>query len=224
VSAAYTGEVLDAEPVPEQPRPYDAGTPIAGRHPATMPELPPVVVEGPIVMSAPADAIQLPRQRRSEDQRYTAAPAYGDPRRGNEPARPASAEPRNDALSALRRRVPGSQLPAETGPALASTPPSTDDALAAREAFEAFEAGVTRAQWEVIEADMASPPAAGHAPLARRVPGASMPVSEPMNKTPPASPTRPLDPDAARDLIEQFEHGVARALNETRPQHEGQPR
>jgi hypothetical protein len=118
--------------------------------------------------------------------------------------------------------VPGTQLPAETGATFAATPPSADDAEAARQAFEAFEAGVSRAQWDVIEADMSSPPAAGHAPLARRVPGASLPVSEPMNPTPVASPAQPLDPDAARDLIEQFEHGVALAMHETR--HEGQSR
>jgi signal transduction histidine kinase len=190
-------EVYVAEPV-GQPR-YDPGQPIAGRHPAAIPELPPVVMEGPIVMSAPPDAIQLPRQRTPGDQRHTGEPANGH--------------------GQLRRRVPGDQLPRETGPRMATAPPSTDDALAAREAFEAFEAGVSRAQWDVIEADMASPPAAGHAPLARRVPGASLPVTGPMNPTPVATPTQPLDPDAARAQIEQFEHGVAMALHETR--HEG---
>ncbi|HET6532223.1 MAG TPA: ATP-binding protein [Actinoplanes sp.] len=183
-------------PMADQPR-YDPGQPIAGRHPAAMPELSPVVMEGPIVMSAPADAIQLPRQRTPDSQRAGGA-------------------------GPLRRRVPGSQLPAESGPHPVAAPPSTDDAVAAREAFEAFEAGVTRAQWDVIEADMSSPPAAGHPPLARRVPGASLPVTEPMNPTPVATPAQPLDPDAARQLIEQFEHGVAMALHET--QHEGQPR
>ncbi|HEV8173456.1 MAG TPA: histidine kinase, partial [Actinoplanes sp.] len=123
-----------------------------------------------------------------------------------------------------RRRVPGSQLPPEAGSRLPTAPPSTDDALAAREAFEAFEAGVSRAQWDVIEADMSSPPAAGHPPLTRRVPGATLPVNEPMRTNPPANPAGPLDPDAARALIEQFEHGVTLALNETKPEHEGQPR
>jgi hypothetical protein len=33
-----------------------------------------------------------------------------------------------------------------------------------------------------------------------------------------------LDPEAARAMVEQFEYGVALALNETQPQHEGQPR
>ena len=217
---SYEAPVYDAEPMPmpDQRHPYDAGTPVAGRHPAAMPELPvahpttgryadteaPVVMEGPIVTSGPAEAIQLPRQRTGDD-----------PRNGDQ---------RNGGQSPLRRRVPGNQLPVETGPKVAAVAPSTDDALAARDAFEAFEAGVSRAQWDVIEADMASPPAAGHPPLARRVPGASLPVSEPMNPKPPASPTQPLDPDAARALVEQFEYGVALALNETQPLHEGQPR
>ncbi len=209
----------EAGPMPDR-RPYDSGTPVAGRHPAAMPELPAVVMEGPIVMSAPSDAIQLPRQRTPDDHRYG-----GDPRRGaDEPPRPVSAEPRNGGPAPLRRRVPGSQLPTETSAKVSATPPSPDDAVAARDAFEAFEAGVSRAQWDVIEADMASPPAAGHPPLARRVPGASLPVSEPMRATAPATPAAPLDPDAARALVEQFEYGVALALNETQPQHEGQPR
>jgi len=113
----------------------------------------------------------------------------------------------------------------DTGPKLPVTPPTSDDALAAREAFDAFEDGVSRAHWDVIEQDMSSPPAAGNPPLLRRVPGATLPVGDPpMNPVPAASPAQPLDPDAARAQMEQFEHGVARALNETRPQPEGQPR
>jgi hypothetical protein len=89
--------------------------------------------------------------------------------------------------------------------------------------MEAFEEGVSRAQWEVIEADMSSPPAAGHPPLSRRVPGATLPLTEPMRPDPPATPASPLDPDAARALVEQFEYGVALALRETQPQHERRP-
>lgn len=220
---AYDQPAYGSPRVPDQaPRVYDAGTPVAGRFPDTVPapyadQEPPVVMEGPIVMSTPADAIQLPRQR----------PPMEDPSYSR-PAPPVSPAPRNgngSGSAPLRRRVPGNQLPIETGPKQPSVTPSTDDALAAREAFEAFEAGVSRAQWDVIEADMASPPAAGHAPLTRRVPGATLPVGDtPRNPTPPASPAQPLDPDAARALVEQFEYGVALALNETQPQHEGQPR
>jgi hypothetical protein len=56
------------------------------------------------------------------------------------------------------------------------------------------------------------------------VPGATLPMTEPMNADPPANPANPLDPDEARALVEQFEYGVALALRETQPQHEGQPR
>ncbi|WP_306216244.1 sensor histidine kinase [Actinoplanes sp. RD1] len=118
----------------------------------------------------------------------------------------------------LRRRVPGSQLPAETGLRLPAAPPTTDDALAAREAFDAFEAGVSQARWDVAEEAMAAPPAVGHPPLSRRIPGATLPAAEPPRAPTPAAPAQPLDADAARALMEQFELGVARALHETQPQ------
>jgi hypothetical protein len=166
---------------------FDPGTPVAGRAPVAVPEpaadTESPVVSGPIVMSAPADAIQLPRQR--------------------------------PATSSLRRRVPGTQLPTDTGTRLPSVAPSADDAEAARAAVEAFEDGVSRAQWEEL---------AGHRPLTRRVPGSTLPLTEPPNPDPPASPANPLDPDEARALVEQFESGVALALRETQSQHEGQSR
>ena len=206
VSEAQTYErAANDQPHPYEPHPYE-GEQSWDRRSADMPVTspadgpyagtePPIVMEGPIVMSAPAAAIELPRQRTPDNH------------------------------GGLRRRVPGSQLPIETGPKLPATPPTTDDAMAARDQLEAFEAGVSRAQWDVIEADMAAPPAAGHAPLARRVPGATLPVGSEKGPTPPPPPpAKPMDPDEARAQMEQFEYGVALALNEVRPQHEGQPR
>jgi hypothetical protein len=147
-------------------------------------------------VEAPARPVEVPRQRVGE-----AAP------------------------SGLRRRVPGSQAPLETGPRLPVVPPTSEDALAARDLVEAFEAGVTRAKWDVIEADLAAPPSAGHQPLARRTPGATLPVTSPQKPPPPVAPAKPMDPDEARDLIEQFEYGVALALRETgSQQHEGHQR
>ena len=213
------------QPVYEIQPGYGAGTPVAGRFPELPAELSASryveaehspVVEGPIVMSAPADAIHLPHQRTSPEQR---GPEQRSPEQRTGP------EARNGTGTPLRRRVPGNQLPVDSGPKLPSAPPTPDDALAAREAFEAFEAGVSRAQWDVLEQNMASPPAAGHPPLTRRVPGATLPVGEPSKiPVPPATPTQPLDPEAARAQMEEFEYGVARALNETQPQPEGQPR
>lgn len=72
-------------------------------------------------------------------------------------------------------------------------------------------------------ADPAGPPSVGQQPLARRTPGASLPETTPKNPNPPAT-SKPMDPDEARDLIEQFEYGVALALRESgQQQHEGQP-
>ncbi|MEU4562554.1 ATP-binding protein [Actinoplanes sp. NPDC023936] len=80
--------------------------------------------------------------------------------------------------------------------------------------------------WNVPVADPAppAPPTTpGSMPLTRRVPGATLPSDEPHRPTPPPAPAQ-LDPEAARALMDQFEYGVALALNESQPQHEGQPR
>ncbi|MEV4704612.1 nitrate- and nitrite sensing domain-containing protein [Actinoplanes sp. NPDC049316] len=224
---------LEAAPADHQV--YEA-TPVAGRFPAALPELPAAgrfsgpqhpVIDAPVVLPASASASVEALYQRPQPAAQPMSPAQPAAR----PVPPAivpqprtSPESRNGTASPLRRRIPGSQLPAETGPKLPAAPPTPDDALAAREAFDAFEAGVSRAQWDVIEQDMSAPPAVGHPPLTRRVPGATLPVSEPMNPTPPATPAQPLDPDAARALMEQFEYGVARAMQDSQPQHEGQPR
>ena len=210
---------------PVQPAAYDPGSPVAGRVPAAIPRLPmpELPAAGPALWDQPAapqppvpawnppavGAAPVPRQRADEDYRYRA---------------PAEAPATNGNGSPLRRRVPGSQLPTETSSPLPTAPPSAQDAIQARAALDAFEAGVSRAQWDVVETDMSSPPAAGHAPLARRVPGATLPMDEPHSPPPPPVVAPPMDPDAARALMEQFEYGVALALNETQPQPEGQPR
>ncbi len=187
---------LEAAPAPDRAPAADAGTPVAGRAPVAQPapdaESP--VVSGPIVMSAPPNAIQLPRQR--------------------------------TAPTPLRRRVPGTQLPADTGTRLSSVTPSAGAAEAARAAVEAFEDGVSRAQWAELAAstpvpDISTAPPVGEQTLTRRVPGASLPLSGPARADPPASPAGRLDPDEARALVEQFESGVELALRETQPQHEG---
>jgi signal transduction histidine kinase len=233
------------QPTYQQPAAYDPGAPVAGRVPAAIPQLPmpELPAAGPASWNQPsaaqptwgtpaqptwgtstwntppaAEPPAIPHQRVEEDYRYpTPLPASH-----SEPAAPAGLPPGTNG-SALRRRVPGNQLPTETGTKLPAVPPSPDDAVAARAAFDAFEAGVTRAQWDAAETDMSSPPSAGHAPLARRVPGATLPRDEPHSPPPPVA-AFPLDPDAARALMEQFEYGVALALNETQPQPEGQPR
>jgi signal transduction histidine kinase len=247
------------QPVAPQPM-YDLGAPVAGRVPASLPELPaagpsawnqqPVEIPQPSWNTPQPEAPAIPRQRTDEDQRYATPQAYAqptypetqpeqyaqpdpygqpdayaqpDPYAQPEPYAQPAAAPERGTGTPLRRRVPGSQLPAEPGVRPTIAPPSQDDAVAARAAFDAFEAGVSRAQWDVAETEMTAPPSAGHAPLARRVPGATLP-RDVQNTPPPPAPAPPLDPDAARALMEQFEYGVALALNETQPQPEGQPR
>ena len=304
----YAGQpVYDAEPVyspgpayqepaypaaggyPEPVQSFDMGTPVAGRVPAALPELPAaqpswsaeVAVQPSWNVPAPA-APAIP-----------AAPAA--PAIPAAPAAPIAAEPqRNGGSAPLRRRVPGSQLPAEGEKQQLAAPPSQDDALAARAAFDAFEAGVIRAhdtstsipapdfstptwdapapvaapqwdapapaasrwdtpapatpqwdapaqaaaqwdtpaqaaaQWDAPApvsppAPPAPPSANGGSPLTRRVPGASLPRDEMHQPIQPPAPST-LDPEAARALMDQFEYGVALALNESQPQHEGQPR
>jgi signal transduction histidine kinase len=275
----YAGQpVYDAEPVyspgpayqepaypsagsyPEPVQSYDLGTPVAGRVPSALPELPP---------AQPAWSAEAAVQPSWN------VPAPAAPEIPVAPPAPVTPEPqRNGTGAPLRRRVPGSQLPAESVPHQLAAPKSQDDALAARAAFDAFEAGVIRAhdtsvsipapdfsapswnspapvspppapqqwnspapvsappapqQWDAPRWETPAPPAPpappssnGGAPLTRRVPGATLPRDEMQPITPPAPST--LDPEAARALMDQFEYGVALALNESQPQHEGQPR
>ncbi|MEU4691818.1 nitrate- and nitrite sensing domain-containing protein [Actinoplanes sp. NPDC023714] len=280
-----------AEPVQS----YDMGIPVAGRIPAALPELPsapsaggnwnnesPVqpswneaqpawnAVEAPMASAIPPEAPQLPHQRAADNFGNSPA-AVPEPvhngSNGHNGHNGSHGHNGNGGPAPLRRRVPGSQLPAESGPQKHAAAPSADDALAARAAFDAFEAGVSQAQfdagttstsmpapqvsqpeWNVPStpswdtpapaatptwntpvaapapsAPPAPPTTPGSTPLTRRVPGATLPSDEPHRPTPPPAPAQ-LDPEAARALMDQFEYGVALALNESQPQHEGQPR
>ncbi|GAA3737895.1 nitrate- and nitrite sensing domain-containing protein [Plantactinospora mayteni] len=138
----------------------------------------------------------------------------------------------------LRQRVPGAQLPntaSRTRPEPTPADPSVVRAL-----IEEFEAGVRRAQREQqstpsgsasrANGTSAATPAATGAPprLNRRVPGANLSVplpTTPLGQTPAIA--GPGDPEEVRELMMQFESGVARALSEVRTEHrheEGTPR
>ncbi|WP_431973010.1 nitrate- and nitrite sensing domain-containing protein [Micromonospora haikouensis] len=147
--------------------------------------------------------------------------------------------------SGIRQRVPGASLP-HTSPVAGPVDATTADPAAARALVEEFEAGVRRAELHppatphpatappvsfrpaaappVSARPTAAPPVAAApaaaAPLladpprlTRRVPGANLAVPPPR----PAPPSDPGDPGEVRDLINQFEAGVARALREARP-------
>ncbi|MDG6100921.1 nitrate- and nitrite sensing domain-containing protein [Dactylosporangium aurantiacum] len=124
--------------------------------------------------------------------------------------------------SGLRRRVPGQQLP--TGPqrVVPEAPPTPADALAARDMIEQFEAGVRRADEHTVNGSTAGAPAvptqptptgSGPRPLRRRTPGAALPAMD-RPARPPAADATVHDPDTVRNLVEQFETGVARALRD----------
>ncbi|NBE81075.1 sensor histidine kinase [Micromonospora rubida] len=115
--------------------------------------------------------------------------------------------------SGIRQRIPGASLPS-TGPVAGPVDVPAADPAAARALVEEFEAGVRRAglrgpTGDPAEAD--TPPTPHQ--LSRRVPGANLTVSPPR----PLPVTDPGDPAEVRDLINQFEAGVARALREVRP-------
>ncbi|MFI7603745.1 nitrate- and nitrite sensing domain-containing protein [Micromonospora sp. NPDC049366] len=115
----------------------------------------------------------------------------------------------------IRQRVPGSHLP-PSGPPAGPIDGTGADPAAARALVEAIESGVRRA--ERLEPAHRARPA-----LNRRMPGASL-DGEPAR--PPVSP-HPGDPAEVRDLITEFEAGVARALREVspdRPNEEGSTR
>ena len=127
------------------------------------------------------------------------------------------------AAPPLRQRIPGAQLSVEsvTQPTLAPTP-AESDAVLAQAMVDEFEAGVLRAKRQAVEVPapvLAAPgrPTSGVPPLTRRVPGATLadanatvPLGTTLTQQPPPSP------DEARDLVEQFEAGVLRALRDVR--------
>ncbi|GAA1558189.1 hypothetical protein GCM10009827_093900 [Dactylosporangium maewongense] len=142
---------------------------------------------------------------------------------------------------ALRRRVPGAQLPADSQAArnAAQSVAAPPDPSSAQALVEAFEDGVRRAQHDVTAPpidqtpplpptpQLQSPPvrpATADRNLSRRVPGATL-------RDPGAIPRPGLhlvesqpshDPDSALNLVEQFESGVLRALREVRSEGSSQ--
>ncbi|MGW5672613.1 sensor histidine kinase [Micromonospora sp. NPDC003776] len=151
------------------------------------------------------------------------AAAEGDPPAGPPPAAPPAptgpppAWPTAAAAAApagplIRQRVPGASLP-PSGPAVGPVDATTADPATVRALVEAFQDGVRRAEGDPGTA----PPTPGRPRLSRRVPGANLAVS-PFQAAPPTSP-HPGDPGEVRNLITEFEAGVARALREVSPDH-----
>jgi len=181
----------------------------------------------------------VPRPRSGDDP----PPAEPDrPAQPDGPAAPAAGRPvpvelsNDETQMVLRRRVPGAQLPGpEPSDVAPPPPPSPADPAAARALVEEFEAGVRYAERQVRGGAVAGVPPArgnGHAngqrvpattnggeaaarpgqPLRRRQPGATL--DEPPTPAERRTSGQALDAHAARDLVQQFENGVARAMRQ----------
>ncbi|MEH0969679.1 nitrate- and nitrite sensing domain-containing protein [Micromonospora sp. CPCC 205546] len=159
------------------------------------------------------DAALLSRATRSMESgaSWDAFISTGEPA-GVELRAPAGTEPRGPAAAdppGIRQRVPGATLrpagPPVTGPVEAVAA----DPAAARALVEAVESGVRRA-----ELGRGAPAGGTPTGLTRRVPGANL------TATPARQPDSPPEnPDEVRDLLTEFEAGVARALREVSQDH-----
>ncbi len=140
-----------------------------------------------------------------------------------------TSHPPVQAPPALRQRVPGAHLPADPPPQPARPAAFAANPEAARALIEDFEAGVRRALNEssgtpTVDGTPAhsavdEPVSPATAPLVRRVPGATLRPPPARSDSRAPVDNRPPDPQQARDLVEQFEAGVLRALREVGPDH-----
>ena len=149
-------------------------------------------------------------------------PAFREPPVAPWPPSPALTQvpgpPVATSASGLRQRVPGAQLPEATTTPVSDHVPVVADAVAAQDFVEAFESGVRSAQDAATrEAGTSARPAdaAETQSLHRRVPGATLSPLESAPLRAAGGPAVEHDPDEARNLVEQFESGVARALHDT---------
>ncbi|MBM7491224.1 signal transduction histidine kinase [Micromonospora luteifusca] len=182
----------------------------------------------PAAIAAPArfDSDLLSRATRSLE----ASPSWNafgpDQPEQTDPTPPAPQPSGSPAGPRVRQRVPGASLHA-AAPPIRPVDATGADPAAARALVEAFQAGVRRAELNTV--DLPSTPGgvgplvAANAGLAngtpdrprliRRVPGANLaavPACQPLS-------THLGDPAEVRNLITEFEAGVARALREVSP-------
>ncbi|MFI7512655.1 nitrate- and nitrite sensing domain-containing protein [Micromonospora echinofusca] len=168
---------------------------------AEMPEARAAVWTAPEAPPSGFDAALLSRATRSME---AGAPwdAFGS---GGEPEAPADAAPPD-----IRQRVPGATLRPADPPTVGPVEAGGADPAAARALVEAVESGVRRA-----ERGRRTPDGTVPGRLTRRVPGANL-AATPARQ--PDSP-HPGNPDEVRDLLTEFEAGVARALREVSQDH-----
>ncbi len=161
-----------------------------------------------------------------------------------EPAPPVPVEaPVEEKTQPLRQRVPGTNMPPTPGVAPTTAPPQAADAEAVRALVEDFESGVERAKRHAFAPAPLEPvpvePAGngysgngvangngagnGHgAPLTRREPGVTLQALQGSGRmsNPSSTGEANTDPQQVRDLVDQFEAGVTRALRDARTDQE----
>ncbi|SCE81799.1 Signal transduction histidine kinase [Micromonospora purpureochromogenes] len=182
--------------------PTGADVPVAGRPPAPAPQSVEMSL-APSLFAPPAD----PPWAEAPPAPAAPAPSLFAP--AGPPAWPPTggAEP-----PTIRQRVPGATLP-PAEPAIGPVNATGADPDAARALVEQFQSGVRRAEqpgW----ADLGATP--DRPRLSRRVPGANLAVT-PAQQAPVSRP--PQDPTEVRELITEFEAGVARALRVVNTDH-----
>ncbi|NYF55592.1 sensor histidine kinase [Micromonospora purpureochromogenes] len=185
-----------------QPAPTGANVPVAGRPPAPAPQS----VEMSLAPSLFARSADPPW---AEAPPAPAAPAPSLFAPAGPPAWPPTGEA---GAPTIRQRVPGANLP-PAEPAIGPVNATGADPDAARALVEQFQSGVRRAEqsgWTDLGATPDRPR------LSRRVPGANLAVT-PAQQAPVSQP--PQDPTEVRELINEFEAGVARALREVNTDH-----
>jgi signal transduction histidine kinase len=219
-TAGHTGEPAPVgPPAPPALPPTDAPPPLP-----TRPVGPPPLPTRPVTPPAAAPARQpLPVGTSGDDEVFDSAllSRAAQSLEAGQPWDAFATQPRKTHRpgagdGGLRQRVPGAQLPKVGRPSRPADPTPSDPAVV-RALIEEFEAGVRRAQGQ----QGASPATAG------RMSGASVSTpAPPVRQYQSPAPTMPANPDEVRDLLTQFESGVARALTEVSPDHrhvEGRP-
>ncbi|SCL20732.1 Signal transduction histidine kinase [Micromonospora nigra] len=204
----------DPEP-PATSRTGRRAAPVAGRPPADLgPDAAPSAVVALAPAAGPGGAPAAPHALTGAGlpRRPTAAPATTGTPAGTLGGPPADAT--GFGTAGVRRRVPGASLP-PPGPQVRPVDAVGTDAADARALVEAVESGVRQAERTGGQPSEG----AGRAPLSRRVPGANLSVTAPSAPRPNGHPG---DPSEVRQLVSEFEAGVARALREVSPDRQNE--
>jgi signal transduction histidine kinase len=228
--------VPPAGPMPVQP-PAHAAPAHAAPTPAPEPAMAPVTLPVAGVQIFDEAAVYRATRSIATAEPWSAFIPHQRTAPEEEPAPPVPME-QEEPTQPLRQRVPGTNLPPQTATPVTAGTPKASDADAVRALVEDFESGVERAQRHAARPPESIPmqpatlaPASAFngngngrgEPLTRRQPGVTLEALQGSNRLGSNSPTvsePAADPQQVRDLVEQFEAGVTRALRDARTDQE----